>query len=102
MSFNPDISQQAEEVIFLGSRKVVKTSHPTVFFNDISVARSSTHKNLGMYLDEKLNFGHHITEKIAKANKSIGVIKKLQNVLSRKALLTIYKCFHHLQVCMFF
>ena len=46
-----------------------------------------------MYLDEKLNFGHHITEKIAKANKGIGVIKKLHNVLPRRALLTIYKCF---------
>ena len=44
-----------------------------------------------MYLDEKLNFGHHITEKITKVNKGIGVIKK--NVLPRRALLTIYKCF---------
>ena len=50
-------------------------------------------KHLGMNLDEKLNFGHHITEKIAKANKGIGVIKKLHNVLPRRALLTIYKCF---------
>ena len=46
-----------------------------------------------MYLDEKLNFGHHITEKIAKANKGIGFIKKLHNVLLLRALLTIYKCF---------
>ena len=91
MSFNPDISKQAQEVIF--SRKAVKASHPAVFFNDIPVARCSTHKHLGMYLDEKLNFGHHITEKIAKANKGIGVIKKLHNVLPRRALLTIYKCF---------
>ena len=42
-----------------------------------------------MYLDEKLNFFHHITEKIAKANKDIGVIKKLQNALPRRALLFI-------------
>ena len=89
--FNPDISKQTQEVIF--SRKAVKASHPAVFFNDIPVARCSTHKHLGMYLDEKLNFGHHITEKIAKANKGIGVIKKLHNVLPRRALLTIYKCF---------
>ena len=46
-----------------------------------------------MYLDEKLNFGHQITEKIAKANKGIGAIKKLHNVLPRRALLTIYKYF---------
>ena len=90
MSFNPNISKQAQEVIF--SRKYVKASHPAVFFNDIPVARCSTHKHLGMYLDEKLNFGHHITEKIAKANKDIGVIKKLHNALPRRAILTICKC----------
>ena len=31
MSFNPDVSKQAQEVIFL--RKAVKASHPAVFFN---------------------------------------------------------------------
>ena len=46
-----------------------------------------------MYLDEKLNFCHHITEKLAKANKGIDVIKKLHNVFPRRTLLTIYKCF---------
>ena len=46
-----------------------------------------------MYLDEKLDFGHDITEKIAKANKGIGIIKKLHGALPRRALLTIYKCF---------
>ena len=75
MYFNPDISKQAQEVIF--SRKDVKAFYPTVFFNDIPVAHCSTNKHLGMYLDKTLNSGHHITEKIAKANKNIGVIKKL-------------------------
>ena len=90
MFFNPGISKQAQKVIF--SRKAVKASHPAVFFNDIPVARCSTHKHLGMYLDVKLNFSHHLTEKIGKANKDIGVIKKLHNVLPRRVLLTIYKC----------
>ena len=57
------------------------------------VAQCSIHKHLGMYLAEKLNFGHRKTEKIAKANKSIGIIKKLHNVLTCRALLTIYICF---------
>ena len=47
-----------------------------------------------MYLDEELNFGNHISEKIAKANQGIGVIKKLHSVLPRRALLTIYICFN--------
>ena len=89
--FNPDISNQTQEVIF--SRKAVKASKPAVFFNDIPVTCFSIYKHLGMFLDEKLNFDHHITEKIAKANKGIGVIKKLHNVLPCRALLTVYKCF---------
>ena len=34
-----------------------------------------------MYLHEKLNFGYHITGKIVKANKVMGVIKRIHNVL---------------------
>ena len=99
MTFNPDISKQAQEVIF--SRKAVKASHHAVFFNDIPVACCLTHKHLGMYLDEKLNSGHQITEKIAKANKGIGVnvlVLKLHNVLPCRVLLTIYKCFIRLNL----
>ena len=54
---------------------------------------SSSQKHLGIYLDEKLNFIHHIKEKISKANKDVGVIKKLNNTLPIKALLTLYKSF---------
>ena len=41
----------------------------------------------------KLNFKLHIKEKISKAMKGIGIIKKLSNVLPRKSLITIYKSF---------
>ena len=34
-----------------------------------------------MYLDEKLNFNTHIKKKIAKANKGVGMIRKLAHVL---------------------
>ena len=46
-----------------------------------------------MYLNEKLNFTHHVKEKIALANKGIGLIRKLAHVLPRQSLLTIYKSF---------
>ena len=46
-----------------------------------------------MHLDEKLNFDHHISEKIVKANKGIGLNRKLAQVLPRQSLITIYKSF---------
>ena len=91
MSFNPDVSKQAQEVVF--SCKSHKLAHPPVIFNNVPVKRCSIQKHLGIHLDEKLNFNHHVKEKITKANKGIGVIKKLSNTLPRDALLTIYKYF---------
>ena len=91
MSFNPNLSKQAREVIF--SRKSSRVDHPSVTFNNSSVARTSCQKHLGLYLDEKLNFSHHIKEKISKACKGIGVIRKLHYVLPRHSVLTIYKSF---------
>ena len=71
MLFNPDLTKQAQEVIF--SRKNIKTDHPIVCFIEALVAHTTCQKHLGMHLDEKLNFNHHINGKIAKANKDIGL-----------------------------
>ena len=57
------------------------------------VAHTICQKRLSIHLDEKLNFNHHINEKIAKANKGIGLIRKLAHVLPTQSLVTIYKSF---------
>ena len=75
MLFNPDVTEQAQEVIF--SRKIKKTDHPVVYFNKAPVAKASCQKHLGMHLDERLNFNTHVKEKIVKVNKRIGIIRKL-------------------------
>ena len=96
MMFNPDLTKQAQEVIF--SRKTVKPFHPQVFLNEVPVERSHSQKHLGLHLDQKLDFSKHINEKISKAQKGISVIKKLYNILPRNALLTIYKSFVRLHL----
>ena len=75
------------------SRKSHKLAHPPVLFNNGPVKRCSIQKHLDIHLDEKLNFDHHVKEKMTKESKGIGVIKKLSNTLPRDALLTIYKLF---------
>ena len=89
MIFSPDISKQAQEVVF--SRKTDKVNHMPATFDAIPVAQPSHQKHLCQYLDEKLNFNHHIKEIISKVCKGIGIIRKLKNILPRYALLTIYK-----------
>ena len=46
-----------------------------------------------MFLDCKLNFEEHLKTIVNKINKTIGLIRKFQNFLSRKSLLTVYKSF---------
>ena len=46
-----------------------------------------------MQLDKKLNFEEQLKKVESNVNKTIGIIRKLQNVLPRSALLTIYKSF---------
>ena len=36
---------------------------------------------------------NHVKEKISEANKGIGILRKLDNVLPRNSLITIYKSF---------
>ena len=87
MAFNPDLFKQAQESVF--SCKTNKISHPKVNFNNSPIVQSTCKKYLGLYLDEKLSFSHHIKEKISKAYRGIGVIKRIQNNLPRQPLLTI-------------
>ena len=46
-----------------------------------------------MQLDKKLNFEEHLKKVESKVYKTIGIIRKLQNVLPQSALLTIYRSF---------
>ena len=78
MLFNPDLTNQAQEVIF--SRKNIETDHQIVCFKEAPVVHTTFQKHLGMHLDEKLNF-NHMNKRITKANKDIGLIHKLAHVL---------------------
>ena len=91
MTFNPDANKQAKEVIF--SRKIRKTSHPPLTFNNNSVKRVQFQKHLGVYLDSRLDFREHLQNMFIKINKTINLLRKLQNNLPRAPLITIYKSF---------
>ena len=91
MSFNPDSTKQAQEVIF--SRKLIKLFHLLIKFNNLPVQNASSQGHLGLILDKKLNFEYHLKEKCVKFKKGIGIIKNLENRLPRQALSTIYKSF---------
>ena len=75
MSFNPDHSKQAEEVIL--SRKCTKEDHCPIYFSDIPVIQTAVQNYIGMYLDEKFNYNSHIKEKLSKVCKGLGLLRNL-------------------------
>ena len=91
MSFNSDPNKQAQEVLF--SRKIQKSSQPSLIFNNNIVTQSLTQKHLGMFLDTKLDFQKNLKSTFSKVNKTIGLLQKLHHILPRSPLLTIYKSF---------
>ena len=71
--FNPDLSKQAQEVIF--SRKIKKLLHPTLFANNIRLNKSLFQKHLRLSLHIKLNFSDHIKSITKKVRKNYGSFK---------------------------
>ena len=91
MSFNPDPSKQAQEVIF--SCKIEKPNHPELISINILVNQTPYQKYLGMFLVDKLHFSVDLKYITNKINKSIGLLHKLHFILPRQLLITIYKSF---------
>ena len=59
------------------------------------------HKHFGLILDSKRTFANHISEKVSKALKGVGVIKYLSSYVPVKTLDQIYKMYvrPHLDSC---
>ena len=75
MSFNPDPSKQAQEVIF--SRKTKKENDPPLAFSNNNVSETNSQKHLGVVLDNHLSFEDHLKMILNKVNKTMGLLHKL-------------------------
>ena len=74
--FNPDMTKQAVEVVF--SHKRPPTTFDALTFNNIPVKTVTETQHLGMILDRKLNFEHHLEKKIGKANRGLCFMQQLK------------------------
>ena len=70
-----------------------KAFHPPLLFDNSIVEQISNQKHVGKHLHEELSIRHHLDEKMNKTNKGTGITCKLNNILPRSALLTIYHSF---------
>ena len=90
MRFNADPSKQAQEVTF--SRKTKKEYHPPLAFSN-NVLETNSQKHLGVVLHNRFSFEDHLKMTLNKANKTVELFRKVQNILPRSARITIYKRF---------
>ena len=91
MSFSPDRTKKIQEVVF--SRKIKKPLHIPLNFNNTIVKQTVFQTHLGLILDNQLSFEEHLKTIYNKANKTIGLIRKLRNSLPIPSLMTLYKSF---------
>ena len=91
MTFHPDYSKQAQEIIF--RIKLKKVTHPPLLFNNNNVLQVNSQTHLGVILDITLTFEEYLKNLFNKTNKTIGLLRKLSNLLPRQALVTVYKAF---------
>ena len=77
MSFNPEPTKQAQEVIF--SKKTIKKIYPKLFFNNFPVSKFDSQKHLRLHLDSKLSLDIHIKTILTKVNGNIGLLRKFHS-----------------------
>ena len=62
-------------------------------FNNANVSSCKAQKHLGILLDSKLTFEEHYKTILSKTSRTIRLLRKLQSLLPRAALINIYKAF---------
>ena len=79
MSFNPDSTKQAQEAIFCLYFKIHSTLHVTSTKQMSN--KTPFKKHLDLILDNQLSFAEHLKTIFNEVNKTIGLIRKLENSL---------------------
>ena len=77
---------------FFVKRKIIQVIHPSLYFNNARMQRQSVQTHLDFLLDEKLSCLEHERVKIKEAAIVVNLISKLNPLLPRSSLLTVYKC----------
>ena len=93
LSFNPDPTKNAKEVIFSKKKKKFLVLMLTYFSTSSLIEQDTTQKHLRLRLNHKLTSQYHVNKKIKKAMKEISLLQKIQSILTRTSLLTVYKSF---------
>lgn len=85
-------AEKSNEVVFYPSR-LVKPRFPDLLLGRDSIPLSTSHKHLGVLLDEKLTFEKHITNIVVKCNSLLNPLASLKHSIQSKHLEKLYFSF---------
>ena len=63
-----------------------------IMFGGLPVKQEGAGKYLGMYVDSKLNFSHHISYVCSKLSRSIGILHRLRRLVPQRVSVNLYYC----------
>ncbi len=87
------IFNELKTVFMLLSRKLNRPVFPPLYMNNTQLRQVESHKHLGLTLSQSFSWDDHITDVCSKANKRIGILKRLSRTLSRRSKETVYLSF---------
>ena len=56
------------------------------------LAETNAQKDLGVVIDRNLNFKDHVAQSTAKANRTVGIIRRSFDYLSDQSFIQLCKC----------
>ena len=87
---NKLVANTSKTKIMLFKPANYNVNHPNIYFNDCLLEWVNDFKYLGVTIDNKLNFSHHIKSVNLNLNKILGMIYSLSIYVPKCILMTIY------------
>ena len=83
-------------VLKLGNKQsnatyTMRNKNPDNTFSDLPLAESAFEKDLGIHVDNKLNFKEHVQRTTSKANRIVGVIRRTFDFLTENMFVLLFK-----------
>ena len=76
-------------------KRLIANDLPLLYIDNFEIVRESVTKFLGFFIDENLTLKYHIDHVCNKVSKSIGIMYKSGNILSKRLMKQLYFSFIH-------
>jgi hypothetical protein len=77
-------------IIFGRKGEVFRANPLPVLIDGVEIKQTSNCKFLGVIIDEKLTWSHHIVQTSLKLSKNIGILNRLKHIVTKSVLVMLY------------